>query len=453
MRKKVFNAIEGTFDIIGGEHESCLLALAAGQVNLNVNDVVELVDNVANVTVNNNVTFNNTTHRATLKSGKTYKLQAYVRHDGSATNTAANYRWYDVTNSVWIGQDCQISSQDAILDDGVQPTASAIITPSTNIEVELRCAVVSTANQHLHQDATHAIIEKLKEDIYNVVSTPSMTEENCLLALSVDQTSLGVGTVINLLDNVIDKTINNNTLFSNGTHQATLKAGKTYKLQASFRVLGTGSNDAIYFRWYNVTTSSYIGVTGITASLTHISNNGASPTACAIISPTVDIQVDLRVSGIDGTPNILENTAWASIEKIADRVLTQATVGSTDEMLKRADNDAFETAQAGVEYYAPTQHGRIFGIVYRRYYAIPDAGGAGDTQNIALGFTISGRVVDLRGIALNQAGDQWQPMPFVDYGSTNRNIELKAYPTIIQIIGGAGQDWQAGGYIWIDYTK
>ncbi len=150
--------------------ENALLVLSAGQVNINANTVVELVDNITDVTINNNIVFNNGTHRATLTAGKTYKLQAHLRHDGSAGNTAQNYSWYDVTNAKFIGKGNQISSLDSPSDDGTQATASAIITPSTNIEVELRCVAVSSANQALREDSTHAIIEKISENIINTVT-------------------------------------------------------------------------------------------------------------------------------------------------------------------------------------------------------------------------------------------------------------------------------------------
>lgn len=169
-QKYLFNGIEGQFDLVAGEEENCLLALSTAQFNINANDVIELVDNVSGVTENNNVTFNNTTHRATLKANKTYKLQAHIHHDGSTSNTWADYQWYDVTNSTWLGIVGHVGSQDAPSDDGVNPTATAIITPSTNIEVEFRCQSVSTANQHISAQSTHATIEKISETFVNVAS-------------------------------------------------------------------------------------------------------------------------------------------------------------------------------------------------------------------------------------------------------------------------------------------
>ncbi len=148
------------------------------------------------------------------------------------------------------------------------------------------------------------------------------TEENCLLSLLVSQGALAFNTVLNFVDNISGKTINNNIVFNNTTHQATLKAGKTYKLQSSVRVEGDEATEAVYTRWYNVTSASYIGVTGLTAALSHPSTNGVSPVACTIITPSTDIQVELRVTGVEGStaPGVAFDTAWATIEKITDPI-------------------------------------------------------------------------------------------------------------------------------------
>jgi len=107
----------------------------------------------------------------------------------------------------------------------------------------------------------------------------------------------------------------------------------------------------------------------------------------------------------------------------------------------------------GTEYRSPEQHGGIYGNIYRRYYAIPDAPGTGSTVNIPLGFTLTGDPVSIHGMAELQAGGEWYPLPFTDFGSATRNIELRIVPPNIVMVGGSGVDWQAGGYIWMDYTK
>ena len=128
---------------------------------------------------------------------------------------------------------------------------------------------------------------------------------------------------------------------------------------------------------------------------------------------------------------------------------------SNNTKLENAVTSNFENVVLGTEYVSPEQQGNVFGsTIFRRYYAIPDAAGAGDNISIPLGFTITGRVVNLTGVARFQGpGGNWQPMPFVDFGGTARNIELVASTTAITMAGGTLQDWEGGGFVWIDYTK
>ena len=124
-------------------------------------------------------------------------------------------------------------------------------------------------------------------------------------------------------------------------------------------------------------------------------------------------------------------------------------------MTKRADNSVWEAAAVGVEYISPNQHGRIHGDIYRRYYAIPDGEGTGDTEIVSLGFTVSGKVTCINGSGVieQQAGDQWYCLPHVDFGSGSRAMEIVVSTTNIELHAGSLFDWQAGGYIYIDYTK
>ena len=123
--------------------------------------------------------------------------------------------------------------------------------------------------------------------------------------------------------------------------------------------------------------------------------------------------------------------------------------------LQRVDAKSWEIAQVGVEYYSNNQYVGLYGTVFTRCYAIPDSVGTGKTVYIPLGFSWGGTyyVINLQGVAIIQGGNEYLPLPNVDYGSSNRNIEFKVAPPNIVIIGGAEMDWQAGGYIQLDYKK
>ena len=120
--------------------------------------------------------------------------------------------------------------------------------------------------------------------------------------------------------------------------------------------------------------------------------------------------------------------------------------------LKRVDNGNFETSKKGVEYISPNQHGSIYGTVFRKYFVVPDAQGAGALVNIALGLTpnhvlnVGGYVVELT------SGDKI----LIGVGSGNTASNLGMH---VQVVGSnleldpnGGLDWQTGE-CWIDYTK
>ncbi len=132
------------------------LELAGDQLNINVNtEVAFVLGSASGLSV--------VANRVTLKVGITYVLFASMRHNGSATNTAANYSWRDHTNSVNLGIGCQVSSQDSLTDDGASPSMMVVIKPVTDIDVGVINTGVSAANQGLFPDATHGIIHSVPE--------------------------------------------------------------------------------------------------------------------------------------------------------------------------------------------------------------------------------------------------------------------------------------------------
>ena len=341
--------------------ENCFLALAAQQITINANTVIELRDDIAGVSVNNGIDYNNTTFRSTLKKDKTYKLQAYTRHFGSTSNTAANYRWYDVTNGTFIGQGNQIASLNSPTNDGEQSVASAIITPTTDIEVELRCSVVSAPNQGLRNDATYATIEKISEllfgssglssinqhllpeadsvydlgsatkrwrDLYVTSGTIYLGSETLSIdstgALSFsgaggistpssppqwldiqrksstnDQTGIDEGTDI-ILDSV-----NGNITYNAVTGVASLKVGKVYALWGTFAAFSISTNETVAIQWVKASdnTPLYEGHETRLRPQSSNSNGNNQPTIKLIYKPTVDIDVKLRCTEYTGAPD------------------------------------------------------------------------------------------------------------------------------------------------------
>ena len=97
--------------------------------------------------------------RITLKANVKYKLDASVRIGGS--NGLLDFIWYDVTNSANIGQYARTFSANNSSTDASFPTASAVVTPTTDIEVEVRILVVSNVTA-IYFAYTSAYIEAVE---------------------------------------------------------------------------------------------------------------------------------------------------------------------------------------------------------------------------------------------------------------------------------------------------
>lgn len=107
-----------------------------------------------------------------------------------------------------------------------------------------------------------------------------------------------------------------------------LTAGKSYELMAAGRNWGNNTNDAVYLRWWDVTNAGWLGTGTLTAAFSSSSDDGSQPVALATITPSTDIEVELRVSGIGGTvPGILADSCWGMIKQISKQVFTGSLTG------------------------------------------------------------------------------------------------------------------------------
>jgi len=132
------------------------LTLSANQTtNLTAGNEVEFN------TSSGTISYNSTTHRATLESGKTYVLEGLIH---AAFSTAGDYvfRWYDVTNAAYVGQGSRQLTPDSTTQRISQPVAFALITPASNIDVELRVEYVSGTPTAIIYSKSHAYIKELK---------------------------------------------------------------------------------------------------------------------------------------------------------------------------------------------------------------------------------------------------------------------------------------------------
>jgi len=89
-----------------------------------------------------------------LLGGRKYYLQASLRPEFSGSTGQLEVAWFDQTNSAEIGSRAKYEAQDHSGSDANQPTAAAIVTPSTNILVKLEILSVTAldalANEYCH---------------------------------------------------------------------------------------------------------------------------------------------------------------------------------------------------------------------------------------------------------------------------------------------------------------
>ncbi|WP_442845322.1 hypothetical protein [Leeuwenhoekiella sp. H156] len=81
----------------------------------------------------------------------------------------------------------------------------------------------------------------------------------------------------------------------------TLLANKTYKLEFDAKWVASGSGTFVRFRWYNTTTNSWLGTNQHIEYATSPYGIGGGGTAIAIISPTVNTNVQVRVYAPNNT--------------------------------------------------------------------------------------------------------------------------------------------------------
>jgi len=89
-----------------------------------------------------------------LESGKKYYLQVSLRPEFSGTTGQLEVAWFDETNSAEIGSRAKYEAMDHSGNDANQPTASALVTPATNILVKVEILSVTAldalANEYCH---------------------------------------------------------------------------------------------------------------------------------------------------------------------------------------------------------------------------------------------------------------------------------------------------------------
>ena len=93
-----------------------------------------------------------------LGSGTTFYLSAHLRPEFSSSSGALVIVWYDITNSAEIGSQA-LYHDSGSGNDANQPLAAAIVTPATNITVELRIISVTAMDGLANEYCTANLFE------------------------------------------------------------------------------------------------------------------------------------------------------------------------------------------------------------------------------------------------------------------------------------------------------
>lgn len=223
-------------------------------------------------------------YRITLEAGKTYWLEGVLR---ISQGQSILYQWYDVTAAEHIGiAGTQMAIGHTTYGNySTSEIAGAYITPSVETEVELRLTYTLETNNIVSY--AYASWFRAQE----IIGASSGAPDCSFFELSADQTSnLSANDPIEFDIASEESGISWDTV----NYKATLTAGKKYHLNAALLFdFSQTSGAAASVRWYNLTTSEFIGKG---AALNRSSfSYGNQTTAQCIFTPSVNTEVQLRI--------------------------------------------------------------------------------------------------------------------------------------------------------------
>ncbi len=143
-----------------------------------------------------------------------------------------------------------------------------------------------------------------------------------LLTMSTNQNNPSVNDTVEFDGTDSDSDLD----FDSISHRVTLRSGIKVKLEATMYAGSfTGSGD-LRFQWYDVTNATYIGMQSILGN----TDNGdtTQSVTMAHINPSTDIEVELRVVSVAGTPNIEATWCGALITEISGSAGSSSGGGS-----------------------------------------------------------------------------------------------------------------------------
>jgi YVTN family beta-propeller protein len=248
----------------------------------------------------------------TLKAGHTYQLQSSL----SMSDTAAtsSYQWRDTTNGVFFGTAAVNNSVDAASGSADQQIAMGIITPTTDITVELWNT--SSGARTFTSANSYAYINEIAGNSPVIGSSVDYVKAN----KTTSQFATNGASVL------FDTVEAGNISYAPGTGNFTLTAGKTYLLTSSLAHDGSTTTGSILYQWYRNDNNTALGSAGGTQAPSYTNDYGSNNTAQAVFTPSSNLSVSLRVTGsfngnIQGGSN-----SFATIQQLGSSALTQDSV-------------------------------------------------------------------------------------------------------------------------------
>lgn len=134
--------------------------------------------------------------------------------------------------------------------------------------------------------------------------------------ITTSQESIGAGTAVNCFETLVYNDTASISVSSSSI--VVLKAGKKYKLALSLSGVMTASEWSNW-RFYNRTTSTYIGGNITQNAVTKASPSLSASTAVVIVSATVDTSIDFRCVSIgSGTVTCTDGDIYVTIEELEE---------------------------------------------------------------------------------------------------------------------------------------
>ena len=253
--------------------------------------------------------------RFTIKAGKTYKLASSVSGGSSAFT---GYGWYNADTNVLIGAPAMSHDYGTgNVGFGSSGPATAVITPNTDTRVEVRCITAGGGGCESNSTTygqSWASIEVIAGQL--AVTGSSVDFGNAVLA---SNQAVSAGNDVNFTYQA------GNLPYASSSF--TLFAGRTYNLESTLAQNGGVSNGDVTYQWRDNTNGALIGNTGGYLSPNVSTNEAYAGQASAIITPTTNINVSVRIISAT-TGNVKANSSYAKVTQLGANATTEYSVNS-----------------------------------------------------------------------------------------------------------------------------